>query len=176
MELLHLSAYCSCSWFCLLCAAEGDDGAGRWMRVFPGMLQSSLWLQWDQCPELWALGSHWWAALFVWMQFPPQAWPLICEVFIHWESDSVKTPQKPICSKVESFPISICFLCKCMWWPWSHLNPCAHLTCSLVLFFWRIRSKIKSLFEDYWKGIPHVSVCVHRPFILEHNLTKIKWT
>lgn len=78
-----------------------------------------------------------------------------------WESDSVKTPQKPICSKVESFPISICFLCKCMWWPWSHLNPCAHLTCSLVLFFWRIRSKIKSLFEDYWKGIPHVSVCVH---------------
>lgn len=59
--------------------------------------------------------------------------------------------KEPIYSQVESFPIAICFRCKCMWWPWSHLNPCAHLTCSLVLFFWWIRSKIKSLFEDYWK-------------------------
>lgn len=63
--------------------------------------------------------------------------------------------------KKRKFSTTIWFLCKRMLWLRSHPNPSTHLTCSLTLSWW-IRRRIKSLFEDYRKGIPHVLVCACR--------------
>lgn len=89
--------------------------------------------------------SCWWAALLIQIPFLSN-WSWIHGIFICLRVRFCEnTSRNPFCSQVESFPTAMCFLCKCTWWPWSHLNPCAHLTCSLVLFFFFFdESEVKS--------------------------------
>lgn len=119
---------------------RGGHSAGRWMRIFPRVPPSPCWPCWGQSQGCgfasgMVLLGCWWAALLIQIPFLSN-WPLIHGIFICLRVRFCKnTSRNPFYSQVEGFPIAMCFLCKCMWWPWSHINPCAHLTCSLVLFF-----------------------------------------
>lgn len=142
-----LAGGCSCNRFCLFyhCGCwwcwKVDEGLPRVPRIPTD--STGISAQSFGCSSGIVQLSCWWTALLAQMPFPPIGLWFAGFLSI-WESDFVKTPQEPIYSEEESFPIAICFLCKCMWWPWSHLNPCAHLTCSLVLFFGESEVKSKA--------------------------------
>ena len=133
----------------------------RSLRPFPtfSVIGSSKTLLSKELPlDTWS--KLWWAAWLFRMPFPCSL-PLIC-IFIcsrirqHRKTSIIHRFKKIIIKK--HFCTTIWFPCKCTQWLWSHPNPSVHHTSSVTLFWW-IRRRLKSLFEDYRKGIPHVLVC-----------------
>lgn len=140
----------------LLCALSLNNRSPWPSTTTSSLLVKCYFLR--NCPVGYVAKMQWAAWLF-WMPFLFSS-PMIL-TFYPFEDKSHRTPQ--CCFfffliKKETFSTTIWFLCKCTQWFWSHPNPSTHRTSSLTL--WWIRRRIKSLFEDYRKGIPHVLVCV----------------
>lgn len=104
--------------------------------------------------------------------------PWIHTIFTHLRACGNRF-QNPLKCTTERFLRTICFLCKCTWWPRSHPNPRTHLCCSLTLFFWWIRSKKSKGSLRITEKEFHMCECVytHTGYSFQRsNLAQIKWT